>query len=128
MLINLLTGQISQDEYLRMNNATILYKKLPKRVNGLIFKHHDTNIIVINEKLSEEKTKETILHEFAHMELDQLDDLKQNNDIPKEILEFYIESTEDIADEYIEAIKKEIRLAKNISPTSLYNYIITKNW
>jgi len=87
VLINLLTGQISQDEYLRMNNATILYKELPKRINGFIFKHHDTNFIIINKNLSDEKTKETILHEFSHMELNQLDDLKRNNDIQKEILE-----------------------------------------
>ncbi len=120
MLINLLSGEISQDEYLRRNNATIIYKELPKRVNGLIFKHCDANFIVINKFLSDEKTKETILHEFAHMELEQLDELKQNSDIPKEILEFYIESTEDFADKYIQALKNEIRLDKNIS---LIHYI-----
>ena len=114
MLINLLSGEISQEEYLRMNNAAIIYRDLPKRVNGLIFKHHDVNFIVINKSLSDEKTKETILHEFAHMDLAQLDALK-NDDIPNELLEFYIESTEDLADKYIEALKKEIRPEKHIS-------------
>lgn len=97
MLVSLLNNEISEQDYLIDNNAKIIYKKLPKRIYGFVFKYRDIFLIVINWNISKEKKKKTLLHEFAHMELSHLDKQKQ-------ILEFSIENIEDEADRYIKFI------------------------
>ena len=52
--------------------------------------------------LSYYKKKKTLLHELAHIELNQL--CQSNNDL----FAFFIDNYEDEADRYIENIKKEI--------------------
>lgn len=95
MLINLLNGEITQEEYLINNNARIIYKKLPQKIYGFVNCYRDINIIVINWNISKEKKKKTILHEFAHLELHHLDKKKY-------LFAFSIENIEDEADKYID--------------------------
>ena len=97
MLKALLDGEISQNDYLYNNNITLLYKKLPKKVYGFVFRYKGRNIITINNNISLQKKKMTILHEFAHLELSHLD-------CKKRLMEFKIEDVEDEADQYIKFI------------------------
>lgn len=94
MLIELLRGNIEQNEYLNIHNACVVYKKMPKKIYGFIHKYRDINLIIINWNISKYQKKQTMLHELAHLELHHLD---KN----KELLEFYIENCEDEADKYI---------------------------
>lgn len=95
MLIDLLNGEITQEEYLINNNAHIIYKKLPKKIYGFINCYRNINIIVINWNISKEKKEKTILHECAHLELHHFN--KQ-----KELFSFSIKDIEDEADRYID--------------------------
>ena len=97
MLKALLNGEITQNDYLFSNDVTLLYKELPKKVYGFIFKYKGRNIITINSNISLKKKKMTILHEFAHLELSHLDNKKR-------LMEFKIEDIEDEADRYINFI------------------------
>lgn len=94
-LKSLLNKNITQQELLNYYNTTIVYDKLPSGVNGLVFSYQDINTIIINEDLSYYKKKKTILHELAHIELNQLN---QSN---KDLFAFYVNKYEDEADEYI---------------------------
>lgn len=94
MLLELLNGNFSQEEYFRINNIKLILKKLPKKVYGCVFNYKNYNYIVINENSSITKQKIAILHEIAHIELNHLQ--KQ-----KTILEFKIEGLEDEADRYV---------------------------
>lgn len=104
MLLELLSGNISQEEYLVNNDIKLLYKKLPQKVYGCVFNYKNYNYIIINTSLSDRKAKHTILHEFAHIELNHLSRKKS-------LLEFKIEGLEDEADEYIRKIMEEINYA-----------------
>lgn len=97
MLVSLLNNEIDEKEYLTEHNAKVIYKRLPKRIYGFVFKYRDVCLIVINWNMSREKKKKALLHEFAHIELSHLN---KN----KELLEFSIENIEDEADEYINFI------------------------
>lgn len=66
---NLINNDITQDDYLRYNNTTLLFKKLPKEVNGLIVRKYDINIIIVNDYLSDKNKRKTFLHELGHLEL-----------------------------------------------------------
>lgn len=94
MLISLLNGEISQEEYLNYNNANITKVELPRRIYGFIFRYKDVITIVVNKNTSYYKQKKTILHELAHLELNHLDNKKR-------LLEFKIEGIEDEADRYV---------------------------
>ena len=101
MLISLLSGEISQNEYINYNNIKIIQANLPKRIYGLIFYYKDINLIVINKYISKERAKTTLLHEFAHYELHHLD---------KICLDFKIEGIEDEADRYVNfLLEKELK-------------------
>jgi len=95
MFLSVLQEQMSQDEYLHYHNIEMRFVSLPDYVYGFIYKYKDMILIAINKYLSDEKKKQTILHEIAHFELKHLD---------KELLEFKIENLEDDADRYIEFI------------------------
>lgn len=92
VLFSLLKGEISQEEYLRVNNITLLFTKLPGYLYGFIYKYKDDTLIAINDQLSRKKTKMTILHEFAHFELHHTE---------LNILEYKVENVEDEADRYV---------------------------
>nr|DAX16849.1 MAG TPA: IrrE protein [Caudoviricetes sp.] len=97
MLTCLLNNEIDEQQYLIEHNAKIIYKKLPKKVYGFVFKYRNINLVVINWNISKDKKKLTLLHEFAHIELSHLNKCEQ-------LLEFSIENAEDEADEYIKFI------------------------
>lgn len=97
MLTCLLNNEIDEQQYLIEHNAKIIYKKLPKKVYGFVFKYRNINLVVINWNISKDKKKLTLLHEFAHIELSHLNKYEQ-------LLEFSIENAEDEADEYIKFI------------------------
>lgn len=97
MLTCLLNNEIDEQQYLIEHNAKIIYKKLPKKVYGFVFKYRNINLVVINWNISKDKKKLTLLHEFAHIELSHLNKCEQ-------LLEFSIENAEDEADKYIKFI------------------------
>ena len=101
MLISVLNGEITEEQYLRYNNAKIIKTPLPRRIYGLIFRYKDNNFILINKYISYYKQKNTVLHELAHLELNHLD----NN---KKLLEFKIEGLEDDADKYVKFLSENI--------------------
>ena len=92
MLLALLEGELSQDEYMYLNNIELRFVRLPKYVYGFIYRYKDKFLIAVNKNLSDAKKKKTVLHEFAHFEF------KHCN---KNLLEFKIENLEDEADEYV---------------------------
>lgn len=92
-LFSLLRGEVSQEDYLNYNNIRIEYLPLPRRVYGRIFDYRDIVIIYINKNISIEKQKKTLIHEFAHYELNHL--------YKKKLDEFKIKDLEDEADKYV---------------------------
>lgn len=99
-LKNLILGNISQDELLNYYNVTIEYVTFPyKRIRGLVNYYRGYYFIYINKSLSYYKKKKTILHELAHIELNQL--CQQN----KDLFDFFIDRYEDEANEYIKEIQ-----------------------
>lgn len=92
MLISLLRGEISQDEYMNYNNVKVIKVALPRRIYGFIFNYRNINLIIINKYISKDKYSETLLHELAHLELNHMD---------KVCLDFKIEGIEDEADRYV---------------------------
>ena len=97
-LYNLLSGEITQKELLNYYNATIIYEKLPIDVNGFVFQYDNIYFITINNNLSYGGKKNTIIHELAHIELCQF------NQIDKDLFSFKIDKYEDDADRYITSL------------------------
>ena len=100
MINNLLKGNITFDELLHYYNANISYINLPERINGFVFSYKNINNIFINNFLSTYDKKETILHELAHIELDQL------GQVNKDLFAFKVNAYEDEADNYIKSLEK----------------------
>lgn len=100
MLIDLLKNEITQDEYIRENNIRIVYKKLPKKIYGFIYRYRDINLIIINWNISKDLKKKTFIHELAHFELHHLD---------KNFIEFSVENVEDEADKYVNFLLDSIQ-------------------
>lgn len=98
---NLIRGEILQNDLLNYYNASILYEELPYRINGFVFNYDGVNFIIINNNISFHKKKTTVLHELAHIELNQLEQI--NNDL----FAFNIDKYEDEANEYINILLKE---------------------
>lgn len=94
MLQSLINNEITQEEFIRNYNISVVLKKLPKGVHGLTFRKNRI-YIVINSSLGEENKKKALLHEFAHVELNHLD---------KVFFKTKIKDIEDEADEYINKI------------------------
>lgn len=99
-IFNLLLGEITQNDLLNYYNATIIYEKLPSKVNGYVFDYDNVNFIVINKYLSYYKRKKTILHELAHIEMCHLN--QTNNEL------FKPNRYEDEVDRYISFILSSI--------------------
>jgi Zn-dependent peptidase ImmA (M78 family) len=98
MIKELLRGVIGQEEILNYYNATITYIDMPITIRGCVHYYKGMYDILINEKLSYYKRKKTIIHELAHIELSQLEQI--NNDL----FAFYIDKYEDKANRYIEKL------------------------
>lgn len=109
----LLEGVITQRELLNYYNATIIYETLPQKIDGFIFNYNGVNFIMIDKNLSYYKKRKTILHELAHIELNQL------NQIDKDMAYLKIDKYEDEADIYInfllENIKRNNKMELNIN-------------
>ena len=101
MLKDLLNGFVTQKEILIYYNANVSYKVLPKRINGFVFSYKGINNIIINKNLSYYRRKNTIIHELAHIELNQLNRIDR-------IFETSIDKYEDEADKYIKQINSDI--------------------
>lgn len=99
---SLLKNEITQEELLNYYNATITYEELPEGINGFLFSYKNIYNIFINKALSYYMKKKTILHELAHIELNQL------NQIDKDMFEFKINKYEDEADLYLKSILMEV--------------------
>jgi len=97
-IIDLLNKEITQQELLNYYNACITYDTLPPKINGYVFQYKGIYNIFIEKSLSYYKKKKTILHELAHIELNQLE--QSNNDL----FAFHIDRYEDEADNYIKFI------------------------
>lgn len=103
MIKQLLEGVIGQDDILNYYNATISYIDMPNDIRGLVHYHKGIYDILINRNLSYYKKKKTILHELAHIELNQL--CQADNDL----FAFYIDKYEDEADRYLKEILNELK-------------------
>lgn len=101
-LYNLLKGEISQQELLNHYNVTITYEDLPNNINGLVFVYKNINNIMINKKLSYYFKKKTILHELAHIELNQL------CQFDKDLFALKVSKYEDEADRYVKFLLDNI--------------------
>lgn len=101
MIKALLKGDITQKEVLEYYNTTVSYITLPDNVNGFIWSYLDVNNIFINKSLSYYKRKKTLLHELAHIELNQL------NQIDKDLFAFKIDKYEDEADKYLKKMESD---------------------
>ena len=101
MLKDLLNGFVTQKEILIYYNANVSYKELPKLINGFVFNYKGINNIIINKNLSYYRRKNTIIHELAHIELNQLNRVDR-------IFETSIDKYEDEADKYIKQINSDI--------------------
>lgn len=101
---NVLLGVINDYDLLRYLNAKIFYRKLVPEVNGYVFLHKGYFYIVINKYQPYEDIKYTILHELAHIELNQLE--QYNKDY---LVAFCREDLEDEADRYIKNILNEVK-------------------
>ena len=94
-IIDLLNKDITQQELLNYYNACITYAILPSKVNGYVFQYKGIYNIFVEKNLSYYKKKKTILHELAHIELNQLE--QSDHDL----FAFFIDKYEDEADNYI---------------------------
>ena len=101
MLIALLKGEITQDDYMRANNINIFYRYMPSYIHGLVIKYRDISMVVINKCLSKAKADLTILHEFAHLELHHID---------KFVCEYKRDDIEDEADRYVKFLLNEAKI------------------
>lgn len=100
MLKDLLNEYVTQQEALLWYNANITYIWMPSYMYGFVFSHKGIYNIYINKNLCLEKRKKTLLHELAHIELNQL------CQIDKDLFAFHIEQYEDEANRYIKEIMK----------------------
>ncbi len=99
----LLEGEITQKELLNYYNTSVIYEKLPNKINGFVFNYDNINFIIIEKNLSHYKKKKTILHELAHIELSQL------NQFDKDIAYLKVDKYEDEADRYIKFLLENIK-------------------
>ena len=106
MLKQLLEGVINQDDILSYYNATLTYLDLPSSIRGCVHYYKGIYDILINKNLSYYKQKKTLLHELAHIELNQL------CQIDNDLFAFYIDKYEDEANRYIELLLESVRIAE----------------
>lgn len=102
-LFNLLNKDITQQDLLNYYNATIIYENLPEKINGFVNNYRGINLIIIDKKLSYYKKRKTILHELAHIELNQL------NQLDNDLLAFKVDKYEDDADLYIKMLLEKTK-------------------
>lgn len=97
-LLNLINGDVEEQEFLNYHNANVTYTSLPKGIHGFVFQYFGIYNIFINENISNFKQKYTLLHELVHVMLNQLDQTD------KDLYAFKIKNYEDEADRYVELL------------------------
>lgn len=102
-IYNLLKNEITQQDLLNYYNATITYCYLPDDIDGYVWLYENIYNIFIEKTLSYSKRKKTILHELAHVELCQLQQIDN-----KDLFACKIDKYEDEADRYIKFIIEEL--------------------
>lgn len=102
-IIDLLRKDITQQDLLNYYNATIDFTNLPDKIDGCTFNYKGYFVIIINKNLSYYKKRKTILHELAHIELNQF------NQIDNDLFEFKIDKYEDEADRYIKFLLENLK-------------------
>lgn len=105
-LYSLLVGDITQQDLLNYYNATITYEDMPIGIDGCVFCYNNINNIMINKNLSYYKKRKIVLHELAHIELNQLN---QSN---KDLFAFKVNKYEDDADKYVKLLLESIKMVK----------------
>ena len=80
-----------------------MYDTLPNKINGFVMNYKGINIIFVENNLSYYKKRKIILHELAHIKLNQL------NQINKDLFAFKVDKYEDDADLYIKMLLKKIK-------------------
>ena len=104
-ILDLIKGNISQEELLNYFNAIIIYTKIRySNIRGFVNLYRGRYYIYINDNLSYYKKKKTILHELAHIELSQLEQ------IDNDLFAFKVDKYEDEADLYLKMIEETIQL------------------
>lgn len=102
MIKQLLEGVIEQQDILNYYNAKITYIDIPLNIKGCVHYYKGIYDILINKNLSYYKQKRTLLHELAHIELNQL------CQCDKDLFAFHINKYEDEASLYIKRILEEL--------------------
>lgn len=95
-LLNLINGDVEEQEFLNYHNANVTYTSLPKGIYGFVFQYFGIYNIFINENISNSKKRHTLLHELAHVMLSQL----EQSD--RDLYAFKVKNYEDEADKYVE--------------------------
>lgn len=104
-IIDLLNNEVTERELLSYYNASVTYEKLPDGISGFVYSYKGIQNIFINRGLSYYKRKKTLLHELAHIELNQLNQYDG-------LLAFKREKYEDEADRYIKLLLESTRIAE----------------
>ncbi len=103
-LKNIILGKISKQDFINKYNIRIFFNKLPKKVNGYVFIYKGIYNVHINKMLNDEEKDSTILHEFAHIERNELGYNNLTYGFRCSIVGDY-----DKADEYIDKLLENIR-------------------
>ena len=61
-LLNLINGDVEEQEFLNYHNINVTYTKLPRGIYGFVFQYFGIYNIFINENISSFKKKNTLLH------------------------------------------------------------------
>ena len=102
-IINLLRGDITQQDLLNYYNASISYEDLPDNIRGFVFLYRSIYHIIINKKLTYYLRRKTVLHELAHIELSHL------GQFDRDLFAFRIDDCEDEADSYIQFLLETMK-------------------
>ena len=105
-ILNLLKSETTQQDLLNYYNANITYEYLPNGIRGCVFQYKGIYNIFINKNLSYYLKRKTILHELAHIELNQF---CQTN---KDLFALKIDKYEDEADRYVKFLLENKNLWK----------------
>lgn len=105
-LHNMISGEITQKELLNYYNVSIIYESLPNCINGCVFSYDNVYFILIRKNLSYYKKRKTILHELAHIELSQL------NQLNRDVAYLKIDKYEDEADKYVKSLLDKLKEVK----------------
>lgn len=100
---NMLKGNITQEELLNYYNATIQFVDISfDNIRGFTDYYNGIYTIYINKNISYYKKKKTILHELAHIELNQL------CQYDKDLFAMKVDKYEDEADRYIKELEENL--------------------